>query len=158
MAILQKIKRIVEDSGFKFYYDSQNSINKILDNVDFSNDKSVVYCYLFNNMKLVDGMESGNVVLFFCKKTDFDFNSDENESIIDECLIDARQIEVNVKRSNMLTIDSDILTQRFYDTFAVNVTGIAIDLTLSETYGLSECMDGTVKDNNPDFDEVTPQP
>lgn len=157
MALLKKLKKIIEDADYEFYYDTGNGLNDLLDNADFEENKSIIYCYLLGNTKLTDGMESGNVALFFCRKTDFDFDTIENEKIIEGCLKDVRKIEIIIKRGNVLRIESDILLERFYDNFSINLTGMAMNVNLSETYGLSECIDGTIYEL-PEEEETEPEP
>ena len=144
MGLLQKLKNIIEGAGYQFLYDSNNGLNELFDNVEFPEKKSVIYVNLLGGTKLVEGIESGNIALFFCRKTDFDFDTLENEKIIQECLYDARNFEILIKRGNVLTISGELLIERFYDNFSVNVTGVAVNVNLSETVGLAECLDGSI--------------
>ena len=82
MGLLQKLKNIIEGAGYQFLYDSNNGLNELFDNVEFPEKKSVIYVNLLGGTKLVEGIESGNIALFFCRKTDFDFDTLENEKII----------------------------------------------------------------------------
>ena len=140
MGLLQKLKNIIEGAGYQFLYDSNNGLNELFDNVEFPERKSVIYVNLLGGTKLVEGIESGNIALFFCRKTDFDFDTLENEKIIQECLYDARNFEILIKRGNVLTISGELMIERFYDNFSVNVTGVAVNVNLSETVGLAECL------------------
>lgn len=144
MGLLQKLKNIIEGAGYQFLYDSNNGLNELFDNVEFPEKKSVIYVNLLGGTKLVEGIESGNIALFFCRKTEFDFDTLENEKIIQSCLYDARTIEIAIKRGNILTIDGEMLIERFYDTFSVNITGVAVNVNLSENVGLGECIDGSI--------------
>jgi len=144
MGLLQKLKNIIEGAGYQFLYDSNNGLNELFDNVEFPEKKSVIYVNLLGGTKLVEGIESGNIALFFCRKTDFDFDTLENEKIIQECLYDARNFEILIKRGNVLTISGELLIERFYDNFSVNVTGVAVNVNLSETVGMAECLDGSI--------------
>ena len=144
MGLLQKLKNIIEGAGYQFLYDSNNGLNELFDNVELPEKKSVIYVNLLGGTKLVEGIESGNIALFFCRKTDFDFDTLENEKIIQECLYDARNLEILIKRGNVLTISGELLIERFYDNFSVNVTGVAVNVNLSETVGMTECLDGSI--------------
>jgi hypothetical protein len=144
MGLLQKLKNIIEGAGYQFLYDSNNGLNELFDNVEFPEKKSVIYVNLLGGTKLVEGIESGNIALFFCRKTEFDFDTLENEKIIQECLYDARNFEILIKRGNVLTISGELLIERFYDNFSVNVTGVAVNVNLSETVGMAECLDGSI--------------
>lgn len=43
-----------------------------------------------------------------------------------------------INKGNVLTMGEITLT-RFYDEFAVNVTGVAVNAVFSETVGMSDC-------------------
>ena len=158
MGLLQKLKNIIEGAGYQFLYDSNNGLNELFDNVEFPEKKSVIYVNLLGGTKLVEGIESGNIALFFCRKTDFDFDTLENEKIIQDCLYDARNFEILIKRGNVLTISGELLIERFYDNFSVNVTGVAVNVNLSETVGMAECLDGSIYVETEPEPEPEPEP
>ena len=138
MSLITKIKAEVEAAGLQFYYDSGGGLNKMLDLADFSDNKTVVFSFLLQNTQLSDGKESGNIGLFFCRKTDFDFESLENDEIQEECKLDAWDFVKQINKGNILTMGEITLT-RFYDEFGVNVTGVAVNAVFSETVGMSDC-------------------
>lgn len=138
MSLITKIKAEVEKIGLQFYYDSGGGLNKMLDNADFSDGKCVIFAFLLTNTTFIDGVESGNVGLFFSKMTEFDFEAFENDAIQEECKSVAWDFQKSVNKGNVLTIGNVTLT-RFYDEFSVNVTGVALNATFTETLGLPDC-------------------
>ena len=137
MSLVTKIKKEVNKAGFQFFYDSGGGLNKMLDSADFDDGKTVVFAFLLTSTQFNDGKESGNVGLFFSKMTEFDFEAMENDEIQDSCKTDAWKFIRRLERGNTLTI-GDVTFTRFYDEFSVNVTGVALNATLTETVGLCQ--------------------
>lgn len=138
MSLISKIRKTFTDIGIEFYYGTYQMLNKSLDNANFNSDKSVVWCLLLSEMDFKNGIESGNVALFFGRKTDFDFDSIENDEIQNLTKIDAFNWLESVKNGNVLTFSDEKLTY-FYDNFAVNTTGVGLKINISETTGLQKC-------------------
>ena len=80
-----------------------------------------------------------NLAVFFCKKTEFDFNSEENERLIDDCKRLAFGWLSLLRKSGYLETVGNITTERVYDTTTDILTGIAVNVTLRELQGYSEC-------------------
>ena len=138
MSLITKIKAEVESLGLQFYYDSGGGLNKMLENANFDDGNCVVFAFLLTSTTLTDGKESGNVGLFFSKITEFDFEALENDAIQEECKLIAWDFIKQINKGNVLTM-SEITLTRFYDEFAVNVTGVAVNAVFSETVGMSDC-------------------
>ena len=138
MSLITKIKAEVEAAGLQFYYDSGGGLNKMLENANFDDGNCVVFAFLLTSTTLTDGKESGNIGLFFSKITNFDFEALENDAIQEECKLIAWDFIKQVNKGNVLTMGEITLT-RFYDEFAVNVTGVAVNAVFSETVGLQDC-------------------
>ena len=83
--------------------------------------------------------EGVNLAVFFCKKTEFDFNSEENERLIDDCKRLAFGWLSLLRKSGYLETVGSITTERIYDTTTDILTGIAVNVTLRELQGYSEC-------------------
>ena len=139
MSLLKKIKSAVEAMGLEFLYDRGGGIDILIENSDLSDGKCVVYSFLLSNSTLKDGKESASFGIFFAKMTEFDFESMENDTLQDECKAIAAEFVDNVLKGNELTISGDISLQYFYDEFAVNVTGVAVNATFEETTGINIC-------------------
>ena len=138
MSLITKIKAEVESLGFQFYYDSGGGLNKMLENANFDDGNCVVFAFLLTSTTLTEGKESGNIGLFFSKITEFDFEALENDAIQEECKLIAWDFVKRINKGNVLTMGEITLT-RFYDEFAVNVTGVAVNAVFTETVGMSDC-------------------
>ena len=139
MSLISKIKTAVEAQGLEFHYDSGGNLEELIGNADFENDKCVVFAFLLENETFEDGKESGQIGLFFSKLSEVDFDSMENDAIQDECKAIAYDFLKSLDSGNTLTYGT-VNLQRFYDTFHVNVTGVAIQAVFSEMSGLSTCL------------------
>ncbi|HAT81210.1 MAG TPA: hypothetical protein DCS17_07450, partial [Flavobacterium sp.] len=89
MSLIQKIKSAVELAGYQFFYDSGDGLDLLIDTADFSNSKCVVFAFLLSDSKLVDGVESASIGLFFSRITEFDYQALENDALQELCKIDA---------------------------------------------------------------------
>ena len=138
MSLITKIKAEVESAGLQFYYDSGGGLNKMLENANFDDGNCVVFAFLLTSTTLTDGKESGNIGLFFSKITEFDFEALENDAIQEECKLIAWDFVKQINKGNVLTMGEITLT-RFYDEFAVNVTGVAVNAVFTENVGMSDC-------------------
>jgi hypothetical protein len=136
MSLISKLKTEVEAFGLQYIYDSNGGINKMLDYADYSDGKCVVYSFLLSQSKLIDGIESATIGMFFSKITEFDFESIENDTLQQECKEIAFEFIKYISSGNVLSISSDITMTYFYDEFDANVTGVAINATLTEMVGL----------------------
>lgn len=139
MSLIKKIKSAVEAMGLEFCYDNGGGLDILIDNSDLSDGKCVAYAFLMSNSTMKDGKESANFSVFFAKLTEFDFDSIENDTLQDECKVIAAEFIDNVISGNTLTISGDVGLQYFYDEFAVNVTGVAINATFEETTWINIC-------------------
>lgn len=139
MGLIQKIKREVENAGFAFYYDSGNGLNQLLDGAYFSDNKTVVFAFQLSTTNLVDGKENGSIGLFFSRLTELDFEAIENEEIQEATKADAWKFIKQTERGNLISL-GEIQIRRFYDEFSVNVTGVAVNTTITEVSGLKDCV------------------
>lgn len=142
MTFIEKVKESVElTTGCRFYYHAAGELNEVLSGVDIGEDP-IAFAYLLKGGEVSVGKncrEGVNLAVFFCKKTEFDFNSYENEQLIDEC----KQIAFGwvswFGKSNTLEIVGNVTTERVYDTTTDILTGIAVNITLRELVGYGMC-------------------
>lgn len=143
MTFIEKVKSsIVYGAGVpQFYYHAAGELNAILADHEIG-DEVVAFCYLLAGGDVEVGRqckESVQLAVFFCKKTEFDFNSFENEQLIDDCKKVAFGWLSHLTKSPYLTIDGDVSTQRVYDTTTDILTGIGINIALREQEGYGWC-------------------
>ena len=142
MTFIEKVKESVElTTGCRFYYHAAGELNEVLAGVDIGEDP-IAFAYLLKGGEVAVGKncrEGVNLAVFFCKKTEFDFNSYENEQLIDYCKQLAFGWVSWFSKSNTLEIVGNVTTERVYDTTTDILTGIAVNITLRELVGYGMC-------------------
>lgn len=142
MTFIEKVKESVElTTGCRFFYHAAGELNEVLAGVEIGGDP-IAFAYLLKGGEVAVGKncrEGVNLAVFFCKKTEFDFNSYENEQLIDECKQLAFGWVSWFSKSNTLEIVGNVTTERVYDTTTDILTGIAVNITLRELDGYGMC-------------------
>ena len=142
MTFIEKVKESVElTTGCRFFYHAAGELNEVLAGVEIGSDP-IAFAYLLKGGEVAVGKncrEGVNLAVFFCKKTEFDFNSYDNEQLIDECKQLAFGWVSWFSKSNTLEIVGNVTTERVYDTTTDILTGIAVNITLRELVGYGMC-------------------
>lgn len=142
MTFIEKVKESVElTTGCRFFYHAAGELNEVLAGVEIGGEP-IAFAYLLKGGEVAVGKncrEGVNLAVFFCKKTEFDFNSYENEQLIDECKQLAFGWVSWFSKSNTLEIVGNVTTERVYDTTTDILTGIAVNITLRELVGYGMC-------------------
>ena len=143
MTFIEKVKETIERAtGCRFYYHAAGELNEVLAGVDIGGD-TIAFAYLLKggevDVQRNQLREGVNLAVFFCKKTEFDFNSEENEQLIDDCKRLAFGWLSLMRKSGYFETVGSITTERVYDTTTDILTGIAVNVTLRELQGYSEC-------------------
>lgn len=139
MTIIDKIKASVEAIDLPFNYASAEGLNIMLDNADFP-------CAL---MMLIEtgAIEDENgryheritFVLSFAELTEFDFDSLENEVIIDRCKQRAFEWLTSLRRNDdFINVVVNSTTRDYLDYDAI-ITGYGVNITLTEAVGYGVC-------------------
>ena len=143
MTFIDKLRITIERAtACRFYYHAAGELNEILAGIEIGTEP-IAFAYLLKGGE-VDVQrnmlrEGVNLAVFFCKKTEFDFNSEENERLIDDCKRLAFGWLSLMRKSGYLETVGSITTERVYDTTTDILTGIAVNVTLRELQGYSEC-------------------
>ena len=143
MTFIDKLRITIERAtACRFYYHAAGELNEVLAGVEVGAEP-IAFAYLLKGGE-VDVQrnmlrEGVNLAVFFCKKTEFDFNSEENERLIDDCKRLAFGWLSLVRKSGYFETVGSITTERVYDTTTDILTGIAVNVTLRELQGYSEC-------------------
>lgn len=140
MSIVNKIIESVEAAtGYSCLYHSDAELDRLLDNAPLP----CAWFTLLSDGSVINDTaqlrESVEVAVFFCDKTDHDFNSIENEAILDLLREKAFTWLKSLNGPGSLSYTGDITTQRIYDHFDVNVTAYGVRLTITENIGISKC-------------------
>ena len=143
MTFIDKLRITIERAtACRFYYHAAGELNEILAGVQIGTEP-IAFAYLLKggevDVQRNQLREGVNLAVFFCKKTEFDFNSDENERLIDDCKRLAFGWISLMRKSGYLEAIGSITTERVYDTTTDILTGIAVNVTLRELQGYSEC-------------------
>ena len=143
MTFIDKLRITIERAtACRFYYHAAGELNEVLAGIEIGSEP-IAFAYLLKGGE-VDVQrnmlrEGVNLAVFFCKKTEFDFNSEENERLIDDCKRLAFGWLSLMRKSGYLETVGSITTERVYDTTTDILTGIAVNVTLRELQGYSEC-------------------
>ena len=139
--IVNKIKQSVQSStGLACLYGSLDDINvQMEDQTNFP----VAFFVLLNNGNLNDTgqnyRERVDVAVFFVQPTEFDFNSIENESLIENCKDYATLWLNSLFLDGELRYISTLNTSRVYNQTDTILTGFAVRVRLEEMMGNTMC-------------------
>lgn len=137
-----KIHSIVNTlgSGVEYRFMNWAQANVELDHVEMP---TIIYVlppsgtltFKWNEVK-----DSPNTQIAFVCVTDFDFEGDENDGIIEAMKRLAIRFVKALNESGLFEqIEGDVLYQVLYDHLDQNVTGIVLTLTLEEVEGINIC-------------------
>ena len=143
MTFIDKLRITIERAtACRFYYHAAGELNEVLASVRVGCEP-IAFAYLLKggevDVQRNQLREGVNLAVFFCKKTEFDFNSEENERLIDDCKRLAFGWLSLMRKSGYFETVGSITTERVYDTTTDILTGIAVNVTLRELQGYSEC-------------------
>ena len=136
MSIVNKIKSSVQSiTGLPCYYDDSGRLNMRLDYLEYP----LAFFTLINNGNLnttnAHYRERVDVAMFFIKPTTYDFESLENEAIIEECKGYALKWLQGLRLQRDLIPLYVLNTTRVYNYADTILTGYAINIRLEETLG-----------------------
>jgi hypothetical protein len=142
MTIIEKIRASIQSvhgGDFQVYYHDDPTMNLIADNMDLP--AAIVQLITQGTIDQQSGQwrEVVSAAVFFVDKSDFDFDADENEKIIDRC---KRRC---LRWLAALPLDSDLdlvrweRTSRVYERFDAILTGFAVMVDLRERESVTDC-------------------
>lgn len=143
MSIIDKLKKDIESvTGLPFIYGAQGDVNRALDKAPLP----CVFAYLIRSGQVVSDhgtiFERLSIALFFVNKTEMDFESLENERIIDKMKRYAFLWRASHYRETDCGFEIDAVdsSSRVYDEIAdAIVTGYGISVTIRDTDGVGLC-------------------
>lgn len=141
MTVQQMTKQIVGSIGLNYIFSGWSGANVRLDNERFPIVIDILPVSGEISMKAGQHKDAPNCLLFFCDKTELDFDAEVNQVIIERMKVKAMQFIDACNDSGLLEpIEENIPYQVLYDRFDVNVTGISIALKLKEAKGVCSSM------------------
>ena len=135
----QKKKKIVESLGIGYMFDDWSRAN-------LKADSPVIKYPLCVNLLPVSGTfsfktgivkDSPNCLFAFLDKTDLDFDSKENNEIVERMKRLALKFIAKLNSSGVFEpIEGDIRYSIVYDKLDVNLTGVTVEITLKTVRGV----------------------
>lgn len=127
-------------TGRTMYYESLEELNREMDYAQFP----CAYAFLLDSTGLE--MENGRLketftmAIFFTNLTQFDYNSIDNEDIINDCKKDACKFILGMQNDANFELVSVNSAQRVYEPrFDNPLTGYGVNITIKELIGISAC-------------------
>lgn len=144
----QKIKSIVDKmEGLTYVFDNWQTANLRLDKLPFPAVVNVLPVSGRFNMGKNQLKDYPNMLIAFLDKTDFDFDGEDNDLIVEKCKNLAREFILRANESRLFEyIEGDIYYSVVYDKLDVNVTGVVIELTPKEINGIGLCYGKDIKE------------
>lgn len=142
MTIIDKLQKTIDKVGCEFIYHAVGDMNTMLDDVQL---KGKVVCIAFpiNNSTILNEMgvirERVDIALSFVTEGLENFNSVDNEHLIDMCKQKAFEWLLKVKTEPSIIVENIGQAQRVYDRFDCSVTGYMLNLSITETDGIAAC-------------------
>lgn len=138
MTIQERIQAIAKEMDIAYIYHNWTSVNQMADTAQLP---VMINVLPVSGQFQVDGFrltESANCLVAFLDKTDYDFDAEENDTIVERMKGYAKRFLLAVNATEGLepldlsTVDYQIV----YDKLDVNLTGVMLDLRIKESEGI----------------------
>jgi hypothetical protein len=142
MTIIEKIRASIQSvhgGDFQVYYNDDPTMNLIADNMDLP--AAIVQLITQGTIDQQSGQwrEVVSAAVFFVDKSDFDFDADENEKIIDRCKRRCLRWLAALPLDEHLDLVRWERTSRVYERFDAILTGFAVMVMLRERESVTDC-------------------
>lgn len=142
MTIIEKIRasiQAVHGSDFQVYYHDDQTLNIIADTMELPS--AIVTLITQGTIDEQSGQyrEVVSAAVFFVDKSEFDFDADANERIIDQCKRRALRWLASLPMDANLDLVRWERTSRVYERFDAILTGFAVLVDLRERDGVTDC-------------------
>lgn len=142
MTIVEKIRASIQrvhGEDFGVYYHDDPTINIIAETMTLP--AAIVQLITQGELEQKSGQwrEIVSAAVFFVDRSEFDFDADENEKIIDQCKRRALRWLAGLQMDEDLTLVRWERTSRVYQRFDAILTGFAVMVDLRETEGVTDC-------------------
>lgn len=150
MTIIEKIRASIQrvhGAGFAVYYHDDPTMNIIADTMTLP--AAIVQLITQGELDQTSGQwrEVVSAAVFFVDRSDFDFDADENETIIDQCKRRALRWLAGLQLDEFLDLVRWERTSRVYERFDAILTGFAVMVDLREREGVTDCEDENENEN-----------
>lgn len=142
MTIIEKIRasiQAVHGSDFQVYYHDDQTLNIIADTMELPS--AIVTLITQGTIDEQSGQyrEVVSAAVFFVDKSEFDFNADDNEQVIDQCKRRCLRWLASLPMDANLDLVRWERTSRVYERFDAILTGFAVLVDLREREGVTDC-------------------
>ncbi|MBP5315611.1 MAG: hypothetical protein J6Y87_07075 [Muribaculaceae bacterium] len=157
MTITEKIKASIQrvhGEDFGVYYDDDPKLNLRTGTMTFP--CALVQLITQGELDQTSGQwrEVVSAAVFFVDLSEFDFNADNNEEIIDDCKRRALRWLASIQFDPYIELVRWSRTSRVYQRFDDILTGFAVMVDLKELEGISDCEEYICpSDFNDDFND-----
>lgn len=147
MTIVEKIRASIQrvhGEGFGVYYHDDPTMNIIADTMTLP--AAIVQLITQGELDQTSGQwrEIVSAAVFFVDRSEFDFDADENEKIIDACKRRALRWLAGLQLDDDLELVRWERTSRVYERFDAILTGFAVMVDLREMEGVTDCEENNV--------------
>lgn len=134
--VRQGIKRIAECIGVRYLFASMYEANLVIGDGDFPVLIDVLPTT--GSVTINQGLfkDAPNCLLFFCDKTDLDYNAEKEQPTIARMKQLAFEFIAEANRSGLFEFVYNATYEIFYDRMDVTVSGVAVSLTLKDAIGV----------------------
>lgn len=134
--VRQGIKRIAECIGVRYIFASMDEANLIVGDGDFP--VLIDILPISGSISINQGLfkDAPNCLLFFCDKTDLDYNAEKEQPTIARMKQLAFEFIAEANRSGLFELVDNAMYEIFYDKMDVTVSGVAVSLTLKDAVGV----------------------
>ena len=142
MTIVEKIRASIQrvhGAGFEVHYHDDPTMNIKAETMALP--AAIVQLITQGELDQTSGQwrEVVSAAVFFVDKSEFDFDADKNEKIIDKCKRMALRWLAGLQLDEDLTLVRWERTSRVYERFDAILTGFAVMVDLRETEGVTDC-------------------
>lgn len=148
-SVERKINKVIQvmDSGLTYIFDNWATANIRIDKLPLPAVINVLPVSGSFNVTARKMKDYPNCMLAFIDKTDLDFDSAENDVVLERCKNLAMEFILTANESELFDpIEGDVPYSVIYDKLDVNVTGIVIEIQLKEKQGINLCYGKPIKD------------
>lgn len=134
--VRQGIKRIAECIGVRYLFASMYEANLVIGEGDFP--VLIDRVHTSGSVTINQGLfkDAPNCLLFFCDKTDLDYNAEKEQPTIARMKQLAFEFIAEANRSGLFEFVDNATYEIFYDRMDVTVSGVAVSLTLKDAIGV----------------------
>ena len=134
--VRQGIKSIAECIGVRYLFASMYEANLVIGDGDFPVLIDVLPTT--GSVTINQGLfkDAPNCLLFFCDKTNLDYNAEKEQPTIARMKQLAFEFIAEANRSGLFEFVDNATYEIFYDRMDVTVSGVAVSLTLKDAIGV----------------------